>query len=101
VADRNKDKQKNALFCSPGKKTKQNKRINSFIKVGLSGYTMIDHVNKVTEADFQTVAEFSRGRISCVDKKTKNALYDLHLHRDISCLLSYQLWHSLLKILLF
>lgn len=75
MADRNKHKQKNALFFTPGKKKKKetntknpqpktnNKTINSFIKVRLSGYTMIHHVNKITAADFQTVAGFSHGKI--------------------------------------
>lgn len=49
-------------FVLQGKK-KTKKTINSFIKIGISGYTMIHHVNKVTEAGFQTEAGFNHGRI--------------------------------------
>lgn len=63
LADKTKDKQTNALFCSPGEKKKTNKTIISFIKEGLYGYTMIHHVNKIIEADSQTVAGFSHGGI--------------------------------------
>lgn len=51
------------LCFVPQGKEKINKTINSFIKEGLYGYTMIHHVTKIIEADFQTVAGFSHGGI--------------------------------------
>lgn len=46
-----------------GKISPYNKTINSFTKVGISGLTMIHCVNKITEANFQTVTGFIHEKI--------------------------------------
>lgn len=68
ICDRQKQnlKEECSVLCprwGKGKISPNNKTINSPIKVGNSGYTMIHHVNKITRADFQTMTGFRHEKI--------------------------------------
>lgn len=74
ICDRQKQRLKKecSVLLPGGKKISPNdKTINSSIKAGISGYTMIHHVNKTAEADFQTLTGFRHGRIQYVEKEPK------------------------------
>lgn len=98
VADSNKDKQKNALFCSIRKKNKKQKTKNTQLTIIVELSHMIHHVNKIIKADFQTLAISSHGcNVMCWKQTNKTALQNFVSIHPFFFLASYQLSHFLLK----